>query len=497
MYNIAGRVFATDNALKNHVKWRIANGYDSSLEDFYSKFYSPPSLCPFCNTRPRVLSSIFKGWSSRCGDEACKRMLQEDGIKRSILTKGKPDFLNHFKENITRYVDLFQISEDNQLIEIPYNGRTIKRKSLLLTLSKYVPEDQMTEYHETWPAKRMECVSCRIQFERTIFDRSKGDTCGDKSCITWARYHSNSKKDQAEIDTIHKASEEKKRMKILADSSVSLNFRGNDVRFPVSRLMSQYDLTVLCNDVFVDSNLSLADFLNECLGGCCVCHNTLTVEKSHHYLKRFKNEGKRCNVFCSKECYFDAKTKQKGLYVASEEYRKKTSERMKDKIANGEFTPVVTNSWARSRTIVGNLKFRSSWEAAFWICNQSYEYEKVRIPYTFQGNRRNYIVDFFDPETNTLYEIKPDSNREHLDVLAKEQAAIDFCNAKLYNYKIVGNSWFFENYAIIIANAKLFDTLDEKFYARMEQFNDNRYQNNKNSKDHIDRNCESTKSNGS
>ncbi len=103
---------------------------------------------------------------------------------------------------------------------------------------------------------------------------------------------------------------------------------------------------------------------------------------------------------------------------------KKLSKIMKDKIYNGEFTPNITNSFTHwnAEIILDNLtyKFRSSWEACFWLSNSHLEYEKYRIPYISEsGINRIYIADFFDYTNKILYEIKPRS------VYVKQQYKMD------------------------------------------------------------------------
>lgn len=102
---------------------------------------------------------------------------------------------------------------------------------------------------------------------------------------------------------------------------------------------------------------------------------------------------------------------------------------MKEKIRNGEFTPLITNTWTHwdAKAVVdGNTyRFRSSWEACFWICNQHLQYETMRIPYTIDGVQRTYIADFFDSETKTLYEIKPKSGFN--DQIDKMTIIINYC----------------------------------------------------------------------
>lgn len=80
---------------------------------------------------------------------------------------------------------------------------------------------------------------------------------------------------------------------------------------------------------------------------------------------------------------------------------------MKDRIKSGDITPNVKNSRTHWQVIYRGKRFRSSWEAAWFALNQHYEYETKRISYWLNGIERIYIVDFYDPATNTLVEVKP------------------------------------------------------------------------------------------
>jgi hypothetical protein len=103
----------------------------------------------------------------------------------------------------------------------------------------------------------------------------------------------------------------------------------------------------------------------------------------------------------------------------------KQSNTLKVKIQNGEFTPPITNTWTHWKAYIfqGNetLKFRSSWEACFWFCNQNLEYESIRI----KGKNKTYISDFYDPYANTLYEIKT-CNRYNIEI-DKMNTIINYC----------------------------------------------------------------------
>ena len=68
--------------------------------------------------------------------------------------------------------------------------------------------------------------------------------------------------------------------------------------------------------------------------------------------------------------------------------------KMKENIRTGRFTPCVTNSWAHSKVPVKVdnkiYKFRSCWEAAYFLLNTHLIYEKIRIPYNHDNETHIY-----------------------------------------------------------------------------------------------------------
>jgi hypothetical protein len=150
-------------------------------------------------------------------------------------------------------------------------------------------------------------------------------------------------------------------------------------------------------------------------------------------LKFFKTEkGREVAVSVGKQN--SEKMKQYHQTSAGIETRnrvsKQNSDLMKKKIESGEFTPKITNTFTHWDAIIDvdgiQKKFRSSWEACVWFSNQHWEYETIRIPYVdISGNRKIYIVDFYDPINRILIEIKPKSNIK--DNLHKIDAAEQYC----------------------------------------------------------------------
>jgi hypothetical protein len=142
--------------------------------------------------------------------------------------------------------------------------------------------------------------------------------------------------------------------------------------------------------------------------------------------------------------------------------REKISNTIKRKILEGTFTPNITNSWANSKIKLRvencDYSFRSAWEAIFWLINPHLKYELIRVPYMHNNQQHTYIVDFVDTETKSLYEIKPDNNRDVEIVKIKEKAAIEWCSANGYKYFVVGNTYFKERIHLFLENNYTNDT---------------------------------------
>lgn len=146
------------------------------------------------------------------------------------------------------------------------------------------------------------------------------------------------------------------------------------------------------------------------------------------------------------------KGKQNGMYGKSHsiESKKHLSNVMKEKIRNGSFTPNVTNSWANSKTFLqiegSKYYFRSSWEAIFWLKNQSFQFEKLRIPYIDEKKtKRNYLVDFIDNEEKKIYEVKPSSQKANKNNVLKFDAATKWADEHSFEFVIITEEWFKNN----------------------------------------------------
>ena len=177
-----------------------------------------------------------------------------------------------------------------------------------------------------------------------------------------------------------------------------------------------------------------------CTQGCWTSHNN----------KKNTEETKRKRV---ESCKKTVATPEHKLKIKNSsriaEARKAMSTLLKQRILDGTFTPCFTNSWTRWSAFVDIegivYKFRSSWEAVFYLLNQDLSYESVRIPYVFEGKKSSYIVDFEDSKNKILYEIKPASLKNNPKNIAKLKAALKWCKENNYKYVDISNSWFKDN----------------------------------------------------
>lgn len=148
----------------------------------------------------------------------------------------------------------------------------------------------------------------------------------------------------------------------------------------------------------------------------------------------------------------DFREKYKSVYELASQ---KQSQTMKDKIARGEFTPPITNSWTHFDAFIiledgTRKKFRSSWEAIYWYVNQHLEYETHRVEYEFNDKVHNYIVDFYDRQNKCLIEIKPKSRLKIELENVKLSAAENWAKCNDHTFIIIDDDWFIQNKELII-----------------------------------------------
>jgi hypothetical protein len=186
-----------------------------------------------------------------------------------------------------------------------------------------------------------------------------------------------------------------------------------------------------------DSHEDIRKFFTEEKGECEICASSCKLNSNN-----IKNGFKQ---FCSIECQLKWRSKRqsKNNTIHRLKDRKKWSEnvsaRLKKAIAEGRFTPHVSNSWCHSRrkVVIGErvVNVRSTWEEKFLLANPTFDYEKTRIQYIdLHGVQRTYIVDFTDKDGN-LYEIKPTSKVGECN--EKILAAIKYAAEKNVTFNLV------------------------------------------------------------
>jgi len=262
-------------------------------------------------------------------------------------------------------------------------------------------------------------------------------------------YNIKSHMDSAQIEKIINSISSKKvfisgyRRNIIKDkeSRIILNLREIEKLDIPEKIETRYDLLLL-----IDTNKGICE-----RDGC--------------FKNKAKKDGWKLRKFCSRKCAdIDYSLKQTGpsntCFRMNEESKKimgeKISKKIKQKIASGEFTPEITNSWCHSKIKViikdKEINVRSSWEAFFYIFNPDLSYESVRIPYfdTTLKKYRTYITDFCDYYNKKLYEIKP--NKNMINSFDKIGAAKKWCSDNGYEFIIINQDWFINNYQRNIIN---------------------------------------------
>lgn len=140
---------------------------------------------------------------------------------------------------------------------------------------------------------------------------------------------------------------------------------------------------------------------------------------------------------------------------------------MKNKIKCGEFTPNGGNRYTHFESSYNGIKFRSSWEAAFYSTNTEMKYEKIRIPYydTKKSIDRIYITDFVDEKKRIIYEVKPSNLLKNCK--DKLQGASKWCKDNDYKFKCIT-----ELQLIKMKEYIDFSGLDEKTIIKLERMNE-------------------------
>lgn len=197
--------------------------------------------------------------------------------------------------------------------------------------------------------------------------------------------------------------------------------------------------------------------------------------------KKFRNEVKvpwnkgmknqyttvPCSEERKKKISFANKGEKNGMYGIkhSDDYKKNHSIMMKNKILNGEFTPNSNNRNTHWGSSFNGKKYRSSWEAMYKYWEPESQYEKIRIPYIFNGIEHIYIVDFINDANSELIEVKPNRLCRSDKMLSKIKSAERWCQIHGYDFVIAD-----ENYFKNVGPPKDLTGFDDKTILKIEKF---------------------------
>jgi len=151
----------------------------------------------------------------------------------------------------------------------------------------------------------------------------------------------------------------------------------------------------------------------------------------------------------------------------SDDSKKMRSNLMKKKILFGEFTPNSNNRNTHWDSTFNGEKYRSSWEALYQYINQTADYEKLRIEYTFNGDTKIYIVDFVDHINKQVIEVKPKELCTGKKFQAKLSALSKWATAHNYTITIVDKQWL-QSQLVEIDYTKFDDNTAKKIKALYE-----------------------------
>lgn len=130
----------------------------------------------------------------------------------------------------------------------------------------------------------------------------------------------------------------------------------------------------------------------------------------------------------------------------TEEQKHIKSKWLKERIADGSWTPHVHNSRTHFESKYNGTAYRSSWEAMFHSLNPWLQYEALRVPYTYSGQQHTYIVDFIDYTSRIIYEVRPAERATDDKTKAKFEAARTWAKRNEYEFILITQQYFIDNF---------------------------------------------------
>jgi hypothetical protein len=447
--------FNSPQGLTNHFRHVYEN--KSAEEIYLSETSSESPKCKYCDSNAKFLS-FYKGYSKICQSKECKHKQAIDANRKIIDTLSKG--ISGYDDLILSNKDLFIKCFNGESIIDPLDGYVHKT-------SRFITHRSPTKLNRSDFFAYRKCKICETEFQYNVIKQSN-KLCCSRSCeqhnnllqaknvklakrnlsidiINGLDNYEFSKLCSENINSIpkHKWDDVYKTLILksfkIKGITVFLDDIGIFCNLTPSRGKKYTNLTV---KMLTHNNLLNINDLVEIHRTCSVCSSVYNKRFSFKCdsAGNFLFDGFQAkHDFCSALCYKTAlKTNKSDLYHYSDELKAHQSEMMKRKILDGEFTPAVTNTWAKSRIVYNDMKFRSSWELLFYFIVkdrvESIRYEAIRIPYFDSVSNRNriYIVDFL-VDDKILVEVKPNSMYDNN--LDKFESMMDY--SKLHGYEIL------------------------------------------------------------
>lgn len=161
--------------------------------------------------------------------------------------------------------------------------------------------------------------------------------------------------------------------------------------------------------------------------------------------------------------------KNNGMYgkKISDENKKIQSQKIKDLILKGIFTPNSNNRNTHWKSKLDGINYRSSWECLYKFYNPNSIYEKLRIKYILDKEEKIYIVDFIDEKNKLAIEVKPNNILKQKISQIKINSLDNWCKNNNYTMIIVNEDWIIEN---IKEESIDYNRFDEKTQCKIKKF---------------------------
>ena len=154
-------------------------------------------------------------------------------------------------------------------------------------------------------------------------------------------------------------------------------------------------------------------------------------------IKRTKNNpdiGIKIATILRRNGVYEKTSERSKRMWESTEYRKMQSEKCKRQHENGLTEIVIKKSLNRNHVKVASInnvlyRFRSSYELDFALLLDSlgikFEYESIKINYFYNGKIHVYYPDFYIPDTNIVFEVKPYFRIQDIRNQCKQRACVE------------------------------------------------------------------------